>query len=126
MRFCSLTFDNLLGKVIAVQVRLPYFTHNPHTTAHTPVTASEEIRPPFCTTTGSSLVTLIPAVLQLQLFRLTIYVPIDTCCLQTNIICTRVAALLGHDGGQTYDTDIVLTAGVGRRSYGVHMAFKAS
>ena len=27
--------------------------------------------------------------------------------------------MLGLDGGQTYDTDVVLTAGVGRRSYGV-------
>ena len=69
--------------------------------------------------TGSSLATLIPVVLQLQLIRPTIYVLIYTGCLQTNIIRTRVAALLGHDGGQTYDTDVFLTAGVGGCSYGI-------
>ena len=74
------------------------------------MTAFEELRPPCCTTTGSSLATLTPAVLQLRLFRPFIYALSDTGCLQTNIISTRVATLLGHDGGQTYDTDIVLKA----------------
>jgi len=83
------------------------------------MTVSEELRPSCCTITGSSLDTLIPAVLQLRLFRPTIYALIDTACLQTNIICTRIAAKLKQDRGQTYDTDIVLTADLNVRSNGV-------
>ena len=44
---------------------------------------------------------------------------IDTVCLQTNIINTRVADMLNKDGGTLYKTDIILTAGVGGQSYGV-------
>ena len=44
---------------------------------------------------------------------------IDTVCLQTNIINTRVADMLNTDGGTLYKTDIILTAEVGRQSYGV-------
>jgi len=39
---------------------------------HTPVIAWE-LRRPYCTTTGSSLATLIPTIVQLRLFRPTIY-----------------------------------------------------
>ena len=93
--------------------------HNIHPIVHDPVSASEDNRPPCCagSLTGSALGTLVPAILQLRLIRPTINVLIDTGCLQTNIISTRVAALLVHDDGQTYDNDIVLTADVGGRSY---------
>ena len=61
---------------------------------------------------------LLRMVIAVQVrLRHIIHVLIDTGCLQTNIISTRVAALLVHDDGQTYDNDIVLTADVGGRSY---------
>ena len=62
---------------------------------------------------------MIPATLRLRNNATVIHVLIDTGCLQTNIINTRVADLLNVDGGTLYKTDIILTAGVGG-----HMAFR--
>ena len=95
--------------------------HNIHPIVHDPVSALEDNRPPCCagSLTGSALGTLVPAILQLRLIRPTIHVLIDTGCLQTNIISSSVAALLERDGGSIFETNIVLTAGVGGTSYGV-------
>jgi hypothetical protein len=77
--------------------------------------------PPCCT--GNKVMAvqdfLVPAILQTRLIRPTIHVLIDTGCLQTNIVSSRVAALLRQDGGRTYDTNITVTAGVGGKSYDV-------
>jgi len=95
--------------------------HNIHPIVHDPVPALEDNRPPCCTgsLTGSALGTLVPAILRLRLMRPTIHVLINTDCLQTNIISSSVAALLERDGGSIFETNIVLTAGVGGTSYGV-------
>ena len=44
---------------------------------------------------------------------------IDTGYLLTNIIISSVAVLLEREGGSIFDTNIVLTAGVGGSSYDV-------
>ena len=62
---------------------------------------------------------LIPATLHLHSQAHNIHVPIDTGCLQVNIISAKIAALLAKDGGPMYGTNIVLTAGVGGQSYGM-------
>ena len=105
------------GKGFQRQITL----HNIHLIVHDPVPASEENRPPCCagSLTGLALGTLVPAILQLRLIRPTIHVLIDTGCLQTNIISSSVAALLERDGGSIFETNIVLTVGVGGTSYGV-------
>jgi len=68
---------------------------------------------------GSTSPHLIRATLHLRHNAPLIYVLIDTGCLQTNMISAKIAALLAKDGGQTYDTNIVLTSGVGGQSYKV-------
>ena len=80
----------------------------------------EDLRPPCCSKTNGGISEyLIPATLRLRNNATVIHVLIDTGCLQTNIINTRVADLLNADGGTLYKTDIILTAGVGGLSYGV-------
>jgi hypothetical protein len=80
----------------------------------------EDQRPPCCTNKNGGISEyVIPATLRLRNNATIIHVLIDTGCLQTNIINTRVANLLNADGGTLYPTDIILTAGVGGLSYGV-------
>ena len=70
-------------------------------------------RPPCCNgSEGTPLNHLIPATLHLLSQAHDIHVLIDTGCLQVNIISAKIAALLAKDGGLTYGTNIVLTAGV--------------
>ena len=90
MRFCFAELRKHLppGKGY---IRPGETTHSTNTT-HTPVTALEELRPRCCTTTDSSLATLIPAFPQLRLFRPIIYAQIDTGCLLTNMISTSGVA----------------------------------
>jgi len=76
--------------------------------------------PPCCN--GSEVTPLnhlISETLHLHCQAHDIHVLIDTGCLQVNIISAKIAALLAKDGGPTYGTNIVLTAGVGGQSYGV-------
>jgi len=61
----------------------------------------------------------IPATLHLKLRDCPINVLIDTGCLQTNIVSTRIAALLRQDGDMMRAASVTLTSGVGGRSYGV-------
>ena len=61
----------------------------------------------------------IPATLHLKLRDCPINVLIDTGCQQTNIVSTRIAALLRQDGGMMKAASVSLTSGVGGRSYGV-------
>ena len=95
--------------------------NNVNTTTLTTATAMVgDTRPPCCTKIDGGISEyLIPATLRLRNNATVIHVLIDTGCLQTNIINTRVADLLNADGGTLYKTDIILTAGVGGRSYGV-------
>jgi hypothetical protein len=95
--------------------------NNVNTTKNTTATAMvEDQRPPCCRkNNGGISESLIPATLRLRNNATVIHVLIDTGCLQTNIINTRVANLLNADGGTLYKTDIILTAGVGGLSYGV-------
>jgi len=77
-------------------------------------------RSPSCTgTEGTPLNHLIPETLHLHSQADDIHVLIETGCLQVNIISSEIASLLAKDGGPTYGTNIVLTAGVGGQSYGV-------
>ena len=89
--------------------------NNVNTTLITTTTAlDEDQRPPCCShTNGGISKHLIPATLRLRNNASVIYVLIDTGCLQTNIINTRVADLLNKDGESLYKTDIISTAGVG-------------
>ena len=68
---------------------------------------------------NTTTLTTATAMVEDHVLYQVIHVLIDTGCLQTNIINTRVADLLNADGGTLYKTDIILTAGVGGRSYGV-------
>ena len=62
---------------------------------------------------------MIPATLHLHSQAHDIHVLIGTGYLQVSIISAKIAALLAKDGGLTYVTNIVLTAGIVRKSYGV-------
>ena len=81
---------------------------------------NEDERPRcYSHTNGGISEHLIPTTLRLRNNASVIHVLIDTGCLQPNIIDNRVGNFLNADGGTLYKTDIILTAGVGGRSYGV-------
>ena len=97
---------------------------NVNTTLITTATVMvEDNRPPCCShCNGGISEYLISATLRNN--ATVIHVLIDTGCPQTNVISTRVADLLKADGGSLFKTDIILTAGVGGRSYGVQGVMK--
>ena len=82
---------------------------------------SEADRPSCCNgCEGTSLNHLIPSTLHLYGQAHDIHVLIDMGCLQVHIIISaKIASFLAKDGGPTYGTNIILTAGVGGQSYGV-------
>ena len=94
-----------------------------HPTEETVATVSfdEALQPPCCA--RHSRVDQrdfhVPVTLHLKLCDCPVKVLIDIGCIQTNIVSTRIAAMLRRDGNTMRAASVSLTSGVIRRSYGV-------
>jgi len=85
---------------------------------HVATVASDIAAPPPCCARHSRVDQKefhIPATLHLKLRDCPINVLIDTGCLQTNIVSTRIATLLRQDGDMMGEISVSLTSGVGGR-----------